>query len=132
MRLYLFILMCLPIYLSAQDTICISNQTNVCQTFWQLFETNSLDYEFQNADGKIVDFHKIIHQTDTTINPLSCDGDWNVEPYILIDNSWNCDKISKLIFIRQNQKVVKIGFVVDLCDDNGNFIDESTLFWVNW
>lgn len=115
----LFIFLILSLNSTAQDTTFIRNQRKTCQAFWQIFERDSLNFEFQNIVGETTTFQTEIYHVDTAINPLSCGGDMNfdIEPYFIHKNYYNCDSISKIEFIYQHKRIKKIGFYIETYDN---------------
>ena len=125
-----FFLLFLTFNSAAQDTTTIRNQQVVCQAFWQIFESDSFGFEFQDTAGKVTNFRAITHYLDTMINPLSCDPiDFNVEPYIINHNYFDCTDISKMIFYNDDKRIEKIGFYINVYDNKGNYKHQKVLFW---
>lgn len=71
----------------------------VCQAFWQIFESDSLGFDFKNIENESIDFYSIIHYTDRMVNMNACGGnDFKAEPYIIQEHRFDCSDISKVIF----------------------------------
>jgi len=114
----------------AQDTVTVREKL-ICEAFWQIFESDSLNFEFQNIEKESIGFYSIIHYTDTIVNLKACGSDdFDVEPYIILEHHFDCNNISKIIFYNDDKRIEKIGFYIEVYDDSGNYISEALLFWM--
>jgi hypothetical protein len=89
-----------------------------------------LGFDFKNIKKESIDFYSIIHYTDTMVNMKACGGnDFKAEPYIIQEHRFDCTDISKMIFYNDDKRIEKIGFYIEVYDNQGNYTNEKLLFW---
>ncbi len=124
----LFLLLILTLNSYAQYTVTIRKKI-VCEAFWQMFEQDSLIFEFQNIEDEVINFQLITTRIDTSINPLSCDPiNFNLESYIITKYSFSCEDISKMLFYYKGKYLEKASFYIEVYDNTGNYAGEKLLF----
>lgn len=124
----LFILLIYSLTTYAQTPLVLENRSDIVENYWQMMAKDLSIFTFKNAVGEVTDFQSIIHRVDTMVN-YKAEIDIHAEPYIIIENPWTANDISKIIIFYQKRQISKVAFYVENYDNMGNYVGEEVLFW---
>lgn len=103
-----------------------------CDALWQTMQIDTSKFTFYNASQEKTNYHDIISRVDTIINyAAEHDTTFQTPPFLLVENPYNCQDISKIILYHDDRKIIrKITFFVDVYDNMGNYVNEEQLFFI--